>query len=143
MPNHDNHITTTDFNKFSGAIFDERLNKQQKIKKIATRKALVLLNNALSKMRKKYKNYRHLTEVFLVMMVFKICLFISQHLLCKIINKYVVNMLFLIGNLKEYILLNFHFTIIAPTIKYFDRRRGLQFSNSVLAVEKRIAQIDL
>ena len=57
IPKHDNYITTYDFNKFSGTIFDERLKRA----KLATYDDLdTVSNNVLSEIRKKEKNCKRL-----------------------------------------------------------------------------------
>ena len=57
IPKHDNYITTYDFNKFSGTIFDERLKRA----KLATYDDLdTVSNNVLSEIRKKEKNFKRL-----------------------------------------------------------------------------------
>ena len=72
------------------------------------------------------------------MVVFKICLFIDQHLICKILKKKIMNTSFPLGNQKGYIHLNFYHYTIFHLSKCFDQRIRLQFNKLVLVGEKTI-----
>ena len=48
IPNHDKYVIANDFNKFSGVMFDEKLLTIN----------LNTVEQCLSKLRKKYKNYK-------------------------------------------------------------------------------------
>ena len=56
------YFTPDDFSKLSGTISDERLKQA----KLATNKDLNTVKNAQSKMRKKYKNYKHSIQGFFI-----------------------------------------------------------------------------
>ena len=55
IPNHDKYITTNDFNKFSGAIFDERLKTE-----LTTNKALNTVEQCPIKNEKKLEKLQTL-----------------------------------------------------------------------------------
>ena len=67
IPNHSIYIITSNFNKFTSSILDEKLKEA----KLATIKILILLSNMLIK---KYKNYKRfcLVKITLMMMNHKI-----------------------------------------------------------------------
>ena len=82
IPDHKKYITTNYFNKFSGLIFAERL-KQAKLATIiylCTCEQCAIKNEEKIEKLQTFNLSYFLGKKFLVMMIFKICLFINQHL---------------------------------------------------------------
>ena len=65
IPHHNKYIIINQFNKFSGAIFDERLKTQNQQQLMI----LILLNKLLPQMSKNQKNFKHMIQVFLLVKV--------------------------------------------------------------------------
>ena len=85
IPFHSVYFTANDFNKSSSTIFDERLKRA----KLDKNKDLGTVEQSVNKNKEKKFNLKYLQtfdlsyflgENFLVMINFKICLFMKQHL---------------------------------------------------------------
>ena len=84
------YFTTFDYNKFTSNILDAKVKQKELVNKsnISNLVKKFDLNAKLTTLATKLGNLKRLIQVnfvvkyFLVMMVFKICLFINQYLIC-------------------------------------------------------------
>ena len=108
---HDQYFTSNDFMKFSGEIFDERFKHFKDLTKLATNNDLSTVDQRSIKNEEKREKLKFFDLSFFLNKTFlggNILqnMFVYQPTFSMLdVNKQMINIMFLLGNQKEYIML--------------------------------------